>query len=158
MDTNPLSSTMSQRTGATKRSKISKKNKPIKVVYISNPMKVKASASEFRALVQELTGQDAESPPDPTRFPDLTGEYVGSAIDQTVVCSSDNNSIKKINGHDVYDEKPQDQEQQLGSMAERFEPLDDVFYTPQMIENFSGLMMPTTSVFYESHAQVDYVL
>ncbi|ERM98135.1 hypothetical protein AMTRI_Chr01g127690 [Amborella trichopoda] len=39
----------------------SKKN-PIKVVYISNPKMVKASASEFRALVQELTGQDRPSP------------------------------------------------------------------------------------------------
>ena len=36
------------------------KKKPIKVVYISNPMKVTASASEFRALVQQLTGQDAD--------------------------------------------------------------------------------------------------
>uniref|UniRef100_A0A803NSS0 VQ domain-containing protein n=1 Tax=Cannabis sativa TaxID=3483 RepID=A0A803NSS0_CANSA len=35
-----------------------KKNtkKGVKVVYISSPMKVKTSASEFRALVQELTG------------------------------------------------------------------------------------------------------
>ncbi|KAG9454949.1 hypothetical protein H6P81_007853 [Aristolochia fimbriata] len=37
-----------------------KKGSGIKVVYISNPMKVKASASEFRALVQELTGQDSD--------------------------------------------------------------------------------------------------
>ncbi|KAL6138008.1 hypothetical protein ACLB2K_063296 [Fragaria x ananassa] len=43
----------------------SNKKKSIKVVYISNPMKVTASASEFRALVQQLTGQDADDlPPD----------------------------------------------------------------------------------------------
>ncbi|KAJ6818613.1 putative circumsporozoite protein [Iris pallida] len=35
--------------------------KPIKVVCISNPMKFKASASEFRALVQRLTGQDSDT-------------------------------------------------------------------------------------------------
>lgn len=36
----------------------SKRNKKeIKVTYISSPMKVKTSASNFRALVQELTGQ-----------------------------------------------------------------------------------------------------
>ncbi|KAG1365515.1 sigma factor binding protein 1, chloroplastic [Cocos nucifera] len=35
------------------------KKKPIKVVYISNPMKIKTSAAEFRNLVQELTGQDS---------------------------------------------------------------------------------------------------
>ncbi|OWM78463.1 uncharacterized protein LOC116211606 [Punica granatum] len=32
----------------------------IKVVYISSPMKVKTSASEFRAIVQELTGRDSD--------------------------------------------------------------------------------------------------
>lgn len=36
-----------------------KKNHPLKVVYITNPIKFKTSASEFRALVQELTGRDA---------------------------------------------------------------------------------------------------
>lgn len=36
------------------------KKKGVKVVYISNPMKVKTSASEFRALVQELTGRDSD--------------------------------------------------------------------------------------------------
>lgn len=35
--------------------------KGIKVVYISSPMKVKTSASEFRALVQELTGRDSDA-------------------------------------------------------------------------------------------------
>ncbi|KAK9903733.1 hypothetical protein M0R45_000998 [Rubus argutus] len=53
-----------------------KKKEPIKVVYISNPIKVTASAAEFRALVQQLTGQDAadDLPPDlhPTRFPEST--------------------------------------------------------------------------------------
>ncbi|KAK7260729.1 hypothetical protein RIF29_27008 [Crotalaria pallida] len=33
--------------------------KEIKVTYISSPMKVKTSTSNFRALVQELTGQDS---------------------------------------------------------------------------------------------------
>ncbi|KAK9175268.1 hypothetical protein WN944_027274 [Citrus x changshan-huyou] len=46
----------SQRSGANKV----KKN-PLKVTYISSPMKVKASnASEFRAIVQELTGKNSE--------------------------------------------------------------------------------------------------
>lgn len=34
-------------------------NKPLKVVHISNPMKFQATAAEFRALVQGLTGRDA---------------------------------------------------------------------------------------------------
>ncbi|KAG2671904.1 hypothetical protein I3843_13G013600 [Carya illinoinensis] len=41
---------------ASKRSK-----KPLKVVYISTPMKVKTSASEFRDLVQKLTGRDSDT-------------------------------------------------------------------------------------------------
>ncbi|KAK9292594.1 hypothetical protein L1049_020568 [Liquidambar formosana] len=38
------------------------KRKRIKVTYISNPIMVKAcSASEFRAIVQELTGKNSDS-------------------------------------------------------------------------------------------------
>ncbi|PWA60382.1 hypothetical protein CTI12_AA356140 [Artemisia annua] len=37
------------------------KKKPVKVVYISNPMKVKTTPSEFRAVVQQLTGKYANS-------------------------------------------------------------------------------------------------
>lgn len=33
------------------------RRKPIKILYISDPKIVKASVSEFRTLVQELTGQ-----------------------------------------------------------------------------------------------------
>ena len=43
--------------------------KPIKVVYISTPMKVKTSASKFRDLVQELTGQDSDT----TRYVEVNG-------------------------------------------------------------------------------------
>ncbi|EPS59524.1 sigma factor binding protein 1 [Genlisea aurea] len=32
------------------------KEAPVKVVYIGNPMRYKTSISEFKALVQELTG------------------------------------------------------------------------------------------------------
>lgn len=39
---------------------VKSKKKPIKVVYISNPMKVKTSVSQFRALVQGLTGRDSD--------------------------------------------------------------------------------------------------
>ena len=42
-----------------KRKPCDRKNQPLKVVYISNPMRVQASAAEFRGLVQQLTGQDA---------------------------------------------------------------------------------------------------
>ncbi|KAL6009816.1 hypothetical protein ACLOJK_000245 [Asimina triloba] len=40
--------------------KMKRKKKGIKVVYISSPMRVEASASQFRSLVQELTGRDSD--------------------------------------------------------------------------------------------------
>lgn len=43
-----------------KKLKTSSPQKPMKVVYISNPVRFKATTSEFRALVQELTGQDSD--------------------------------------------------------------------------------------------------
>ncbi|XP_044461122.1 sigma factor binding protein 2, chloroplastic-like [Mangifera indica] len=48
------------------KNKISKKG--IKVVYISSPMKVKTCASNFRALVQELTGKDSDADASAARF------------------------------------------------------------------------------------------
>ncbi|XP_004511048.4 uncharacterized protein [Cicer arietinum] len=43
-----------------KNKRINKRDKKeIKVTYISSPVKVKTNASNFRALVQELTGQDS---------------------------------------------------------------------------------------------------
>ncbi|GAB2293263.1 hypothetical protein Dimus_027467 [Dionaea muscipula] len=42
------------------RTKSKRKEDPVKVVYISTPMKVSASASKFREIVQELTGQDSD--------------------------------------------------------------------------------------------------
>ncbi|XP_024003999.1 sigma factor binding protein 2, chloroplastic [Eutrema salsugineum] len=49
--------------------KMTTTNKPIKVRYISNPMRVETCASKFRELVQELTGQDAvDLPPEHKAF------------------------------------------------------------------------------------------
>ncbi|KAJ8756226.1 hypothetical protein K2173_024773 [Erythroxylum novogranatense] len=54
----------------TKSKNVGKRGKrSIKVVYISSPMKVTANASEFRALVQQLTGKDSDA----TRFMDANG-------------------------------------------------------------------------------------
>ncbi|KAG6522959.1 hypothetical protein ZIOFF_020116 [Zingiber officinale] len=40
--------------------KSKKMKQPFKVVYISNPMKVKATVDEFRSVVQGLTGRDSD--------------------------------------------------------------------------------------------------
>jgi hypothetical protein len=61
--------------------------KPIKVVYISNPMRVKTSAAGFRALVQELTGRDA----DPSKYSsdELAGVGGAGAEDATAAAEID---------------------------------------------------------------------
>ncbi|XP_022744083.1 uncharacterized protein LOC111295010 [Durio zibethinus] len=133
---------------AAKKAKSKKKNnnnKPIKVVYISNPMKVKTSASKFRALVQELTGQDAELP-DPTKFTD-TDEDIGGG-NQTVPDAA------KISIDDHAQEVPRVEEQPAGHHHHEqqyshdqdvpSETFDEVF-TPQMLENFIGILPPGLS-------------
>ncbi|KAJ4969914.1 hypothetical protein NE237_003013 [Protea cynaroides] len=70
-------STVHRSSKCSKHSKSKKKSKPIRVVYISNPMKVKTSASEFRALVQELTGRDSD-------LGNYNGRFSIDGHDQTV--------------------------------------------------------------------------
>ncbi|XP_059668314.1 sigma factor binding protein 2, chloroplastic-like [Cornus florida] len=115
---------------ATKQTKT--KKKPVKVVYISNPMKVKTSASEFRALVQELTGQNADKP-DPSRYVaiDDVADHQTVTDDEAIqVPTVDPGSNELPNRSDL-----------------PFEPYDDVF-TPQMLENLTGLL--PSSLLYES--------
>ncbi|KAK9664432.1 hypothetical protein RND81_14G041300 [Saponaria officinalis] len=62
-------------------------NKPLKVVYISNPMKFKVNADEFQTLVQGLTGRDAVEWPDET-FNNLAQEVASinnGVVDDEVV-------------------------------------------------------------------------
>ncbi|KAI7996504.1 hypothetical protein LOK49_LG10G02674 [Camellia lanceoleosa] len=123
----------------TKQTNRIKKN-TIKVVYISNPMKVNTTASEFRALVQELTGQDAKY--------------------SEIGCVGGNQMVSdeiKINGGDHHDddhdhaleEVPRLMEPTTSDVAKSsdlaFEQYDDVFM-PQMIENFSGFL-PSSLLF-----------
>ncbi|KAF3452325.1 hypothetical protein FNV43_RR02758 [Rhamnella rubrinervis] len=50
--------------------KVMKKKKPINIKYISSPMMVKASsASEFRAIVQQHTGQNPQVKTSTIRHP-----------------------------------------------------------------------------------------
>ncbi|GLT88099.1 hypothetical protein SLE2022_061380 [Rubroshorea leprosula] len=100
----------------TKRSK--QKKKPVRVVYISNPMKIRTCASRFRSLVQELTGQDAELP-NRTKFmdadddvdsnqttPDAT-KIVGDdrgAVVPTVVEAEQEKAVERNNDGDLDDD------------------------------------------------------
>ncbi|XP_072975810.1 sigma factor binding protein 2, chloroplastic-like [Typha angustifolia] len=109
------------------------KKKPIKVVYISNPMKVKATAEEFRTLVQELTGRDSNVA-DLSKFPgpDDGGESRLSApaphTDTTATLnpgsSSDHGGVDPC-------------ETGYKTAVNPFDMLDDAF-APQMLDNLPG--------------------
>ncbi|KAI3967364.1 hypothetical protein MKW92_052453 [Papaver armeniacum] len=148
-------------TSTTNKYSIAKKiSKPVKVVYISNPMKVKTSVSEFRSLVQELTGRDYDiSSFDRSRFTD------SNEIDnfQTVPHDDHRSENMKVNlaTNNIKDSihHHQQQQQQYGAFIEEvlgfdypcwmstpsyssssiFEPLDDVF-APRVMESMNGVL------------------
>ena len=140
-----LVSSLQARKAARKAKSKNTNNKPIKVVYISNPMKVKTSASKFKALVQELTGQDAELP-DPTKFTDTDEDISGGnqMVPDAAKNSTDDHAQEvprveeQLAGHHHH-------EQQYSTRAHDhdvpFETFDEVF-TPQMLENFTGFLPP----------------
>ncbi|XP_068661750.1 sigma factor binding protein 2, chloroplastic-like [Aristolochia californica] len=125
----------------TNKSPRSKKNQ-IKVVYISNPMKVKASASEFRALVQELTGQDSD-PAEMVKF------LEGVGADEPLVPQNQLADDQYEPSKPVPVAQPVSEPARLVSDA--FDSLDDVF-TPQMFESFNGFF--PSSIFYESQMEM----
>nr|CAD1821974.1 unnamed protein product [Ananas comosus var. bracteatus] len=59
--------------GSPKEAKLKKEQAPLKVVYISDPVKVTARPAEFRALVQRLTGRDSDIA-DLSRFDPMVGK------------------------------------------------------------------------------------
>ncbi|RZC77664.1 hypothetical protein C5167_001853 [Papaver somniferum] len=134
-------------------------SKPVKVVYISNPMMVKTSVSEFRSLVQELTGRDSDISSrsfDRSRFTD------SNEIDncQTVPHDDHRSENMKVNlaRTNTNDNINHQQQQQYGDFTEEvlgfdypswmstssdssssiFEPLDDVF-VPRVMESMNGV-------------------
>ncbi|KAJ8770515.1 hypothetical protein K2173_018006 [Erythroxylum novogranatense] len=134
----------------------------MKVVYISNPMKFKTSASEFRALVQELTGQDAELP-DPSKM--VGCDDVGGGHHQTVPDASKSTRKTVVDdGQHYHDEHAQqvprvveldpnrEQPQTLDFCFDRF---DDVFIPPHMLENISGVIPSSLLLELESATGMD---
>ncbi|KAG5252699.1 hypothetical protein OIU76_021441 [Salix suchowensis] len=121
------------------------KKKPMKVVYISNPMKFKISASGFRALVQELTGQDSELP-DPTKIVDDDDHGVGgnyrTASNATKTAVGSDDCALEVPAKDPRQEQP-------GRQDAPFESFDDVFM-PQMFENVAGIM--PSNLWYEAYS------
>ncbi|KAI3994006.1 hypothetical protein MKX01_003019 [Papaver californicum] len=150
--------------------KCKKISKPIKVVYISNPMKVKTCVSEFRSLVQELTGRDSDISSlsfDRSRFTD-SNEIKNF---QTVSHDDHRSENMKVNlaRNNTNDSSIHQQQQQHGhdfieevlgfdysswmstssdSSSSIFEPLDDVF-VPRLAENMNEFF-PLTPLYGSS--------
>ncbi|KDP29263.1 hypothetical protein JCGZ_16652 [Jatropha curcas] len=140
---------------ATKRTKKIKK-RPTKVVYISNPIKFKTSASQFRALVQELTGQDSELPADPTSWfldhyhhDDGVGGDNLTDLDSSRTNDDDDQELVEV--VPALDLKDQEQLERvvLDPDAPPLELFDDIFI-PQMLENYSSSGLMASNLFYES--------
>nr|GLL36672.1 sigma factor binding protein 1, chloroplastic [Ipomoea trifida] len=102
--------------------------KQLKVVYISNPMKVETSPSGFRALVQELTGQDADVP-GPFKFPPGHGVGVaGGGAPNGNKAAAEEHSGEAGLQHDVAESS---------DLSSEMAPPD---YVPQLIEDFPAIM------------------
>ncbi|KAI3849716.1 hypothetical protein MKW98_026630 [Papaver atlanticum] len=158
METRPSVRRGTNNSCTTNKYSIPKKiSKPVKVVYISNPMKVKASVSEFRSLVQELTGRHSDISSisfDRLRF--TTGSNEMESF-QTVPHDdhpSENmkaNSARNTTNDIIHQQQHGDFIQEVlgfdypswmntssGSLSSIFEPLYDVF-VPEVMENMNGV-------------------
>ncbi|KAL8467639.1 hypothetical protein ACS0TY_031039 [Phlomoides rotata] len=116
---------MNEKKGNTNKQpkKMMKKKQPLKVVYISNPIKFNATASEFMALVQELTGQDAVDTP--VDEDDGGGEAEEAAAEEADYLHA---GLEK----EVISNGEVDQE---GSDPPAFGSFDDFFLCPEMMDN-----------------------
>nr|GMD59489.1 sigma factor binding protein 1, chloroplastic-like [Ipomoea batatas]GMD62227.1 sigma factor binding protein 1, chloroplastic-like [Ipomoea batatas]GME16226.1 sigma factor binding protein 1, chloroplastic-like [Ipomoea batatas] len=131
------------------RTRKTRKEKAVKVVYISTPMKVKTSASRFRSLVQELTGRHSDiarimenndGATDFEVFPDLAG--AGAGDDDRVIIGGLNDEGHRHSSPSFFrfpmvnnsvEESPTSSE----SLAEP--PLDDQVFSSQVDEQFQAM-------------------
>ncbi|KDP29260.1 hypothetical protein JCGZ_16649 [Jatropha curcas] len=130
------------------------KKQPMKVVYITNPIKFKTSASQFRALVQELTGQDSELPADPTSwFLDRYHHDGDNLTDPDASRNNDDDDRALVEVVPTLDFKDHEQLERvvLDPDAPPLELFDDIFI-PQILESCSSSGLMTSSLFYESSA------
>ncbi|XP_010554768.1 PREDICTED: sigma factor binding protein 1, chloroplastic-like [Tarenaya hassleriana] len=129
METTVFSTLQQRKSSTTKKpaKTAKKKTKPIKVRYISNPMKVETCASKFRELVQELTGQDAvDLPTEPLILPAEDYSPVpGSAETETPAAEAEDDQ-EPYDGADL--------------VPDYFEALDGDMFVPHMPESFSGCL------------------
>ncbi|URE10670.1 hypothetical protein MUK42_03825 [Musa troglodytarum] len=124
------------------------KKTPIKVVYISNPMKVKASVAEFRSVVQELTGQDS----------DIAGFSKYGAADTESGDPPPSNSpglaVESTRANPSGTDLPDDACRRITSPAWE---LDECFGVSEMLDVFPGFLSPPLYNEPQSHGVRDCV-
>ncbi|KAJ8472043.1 hypothetical protein OPV22_026386 [Ensete ventricosum] len=101
-----------------KRSKAAKKT-PIKVVYISDPMRVTTTVANFRSLVQSLTGRDSVL--------ETTDDSSTASAPPSAASSTPSNHGVSCNV------------EQKNSLVAPVEAFDQAFVA-RMLENFPGFM------------------
>ncbi|XP_020102520.1 sigma factor binding protein 1, chloroplastic-like [Ananas comosus] len=108
------------------RSQPKAKKKPIKVVYIANPVRLTATAGEFRAVVQRFTGRDA---------------CYSGADDAAVVVDGHNGfgcrSTESNSEHGVARPGPDSAYSDPG-LLDPFKSIDEAF-SSQLLEEFSAM-------------------
>ncbi|KAA8537340.1 hypothetical protein F0562_026973 [Nyssa sinensis] len=125
--------------------KSSRRKERVKVVYISSPMKVKTSASRFRALVQELTGRHS----DVSRLMELNGSFT---TDNSSHTNRNHQGLRSFEDHDHVSLAPVGdpvrREYSPTSSDSFLEPLDDAFISDHMDHKFTELF--SSNLFYDS--------
>jgi VQ motif len=101
------------------------KKKPLKVVYISNPVKLTATAAQFRAVVQELTGRDSNV------AETMADQYVDSSVMDTI--NQEVEPIKNLAREQKMGVVSKGMDDQAGGLA------DQEAYTSPLLDNFSVL-------------------
>ncbi|KAL1552942.1 sigma factor binding protein 2, chloroplastic-like [Salvia divinorum] len=105
-----------------------KKSDPLKVVYISSPMKVKTSASRFRSLVQELTGKNS----DVSQYMDDNPAYLAKDFYHEIDC--DDQSLGKETSDDRYQTHSCVSTEDNPTSSDSFQgPTDASAFTSQMM-------------------------
>jgi predicted alpha/beta hydrolase len=100
------------------------KKKPLKVVYISNPVKLTATAAQFRAVVQEHTGQDSNV------AETMADQYADSSAMDTI--NQDDETRKDLAGEQKMEVVSKGMGDQAGGLA------NQEAYT-SLLDNFSAL-------------------
>lgn len=115
-----------------------RKQQQLKVVYISNPVRVNTSAAKFRALVQELTGQDADDMPAQPMFPVAHDTAAGGGIG--TACEAMEDHVLQV---------PSIHHPGTGTSSENSNLVFEDAYVPQLQENFPA-GIPPSNMWYES--------